>query len=163
MSREEDTYRHFRVHFPRSNDPTLLILRGHLLLEQQMTLLIEEFVADKAALEEARLSFAQKHALARALVGGSIQHSPWRVVRELNRVRNLFAHELSLADAERRIDEWLRICFGEDFVRPPSKTKRAGLVRRAFAFTCGELVGFRRGFAVARKAKENSFRFEVRQ
>ena len=37
--RSEDTYGHFHAHFPKSNDPILLILRGHLLVEQQLTLL----------------------------------------------------------------------------------------------------------------------------
>jgi hypothetical protein len=144
--RAEDTYGHFHAHFPRSNDPILLILRGHLLVEQQLTLLLETFLKKKEALDRARLSFAQKHAIVCALIGAEEKYTPWSAISELNQVRNQLAHRLTIPDAEQKIDKWLQAFFDEAVEGPKTRVERAALVRRAFSFMCGELVGYRRAF-----------------
>jgi len=162
--RAEDTYGHFHAHFPKSNDPILLILRGHLLVEQQLTLLIEAFVKKREPLDRARLSFAQKYAIVCALVGGDEKHSPWSAISELNQVRNHMAHRLTISDAEQKIDKWLRVYFDEEIEASMTRVQRASLVRRAFAFMCGELVGYRRAFrAVADEEKAQPVRMRRRR
>ena len=58
---------HLRRCLPGSNDLGLIILTGHLLLEEEIDGLIFENLANPAALQQAGLSFPQRLCLARAL------------------------------------------------------------------------------------------------
>ena len=54
---------------PRSHDPTVVLLKGHLLVEEQLFACIASHCRDATKLEDARLTFAQKLRLAQALCG----------------------------------------------------------------------------------------------
>jgi hypothetical protein len=58
----------FRRHFPRrSNDFTLVVLKGHLLLEESVNRLLAALLSEPEAIEGANLRFYQKLCLIQAL------------------------------------------------------------------------------------------------
>ena len=71
----------------------LVTLKGHLILEEQLSFMIERVVLNPEQIAEARLSFAQKRALVRAMFPGS-DNQVWAVIGSLNKLRNALAHSL---------------------------------------------------------------------
>jgi hypothetical protein len=77
-----------------SDDEALIILKGHLVVEERITAVIEKFVFHPEHLEKARLSFAQKVALARCLSRDESGNSVWELIEKLNSLRNKLSHSL---------------------------------------------------------------------
>jgi len=87
----------FRKHFWNlPDDLSVIVLKGHLLVEQSLTAIISHYVGASGELAEARLQFSQKVALVKAFVGWAfpVEVEPWDFLKLLNRLRNDFAHEL---------------------------------------------------------------------
>lgn len=76
-------------------EPLEVIIRGHLWIEAILAELIDFTLPHPDRLNDARMSFSQKAALASAL--GLIDQDEREYVRRLNRIRNRLAHQL---DAE---------------------------------------------------------------
>jgi len=74
-----------------TDDPTLLILRAHLLIEERLRDIVAGVCRSADELEPARLSFYQIFCLVRAIVGRSDEPG-WVFVARLNAVRNRMAH-----------------------------------------------------------------------
>ena len=51
---------HFFMYLPQTDDMTLLILKGHLLIEEQLISILKDSVCYFDALDEARLTFYQR-------------------------------------------------------------------------------------------------------
>lgn len=109
------TFERFRVHLPSDDDPTMIILKGHLLIEEQVWLLICNRVASVSALEKADLTTHQKLCLAEALVDDfsrSVQETDWLwpALKKLNKLRNDIAHNLTLSGIADRIRDFIDRC-----------------------------------------------------
>ena len=77
----------------RTDDPTLLILKAHLLVEERLRGILARICRLPEEVPAARLSFHQVLCLCRAVVGR--QEDPaWGFVARLNEVRNRMAHRL---------------------------------------------------------------------
>jgi hypothetical protein len=73
------------------DDEALIVLKGHLVIEERITAAIfwhGEFI------ERARLTFAHKMQLARAISMDHHQNTMWDLIDKLNAVRNKLAHSL---------------------------------------------------------------------
>ena len=79
---------------PRGSDISLLILKLHLLVEEQIRTFLEERVASTKALAAAKLDCHQAICLAEALCTDNIQSQVWEAARKLNSLRNHIAHNL---------------------------------------------------------------------
>jgi hypothetical protein len=93
----DDSRRHHFVNLMahlESDDPALIILKGHLVIEERITAVIEKFVFHPEHLEKARLSFAQKVAVARCLSLDQSGNSVWELIEKLNSLRNKLSHSL---------------------------------------------------------------------
>jgi hypothetical protein len=105
----EERTKHWRdlsdKHFKGIPDLSLIVLKGHLLLEQFLTALILHYARPSADLGQARLSFGQKVALAKAFVIFPIPSEFWGLLTVLNQLRNDFAHELE----PQRLEEHLKV------------------------------------------------------
>ena len=86
-------------HLDRTDDPTLLILRAHLLLEERLRDVVARICRSPDELPAARLSFYQVLCLCRALVGRHDEPA-WGFVGRLNEVRNRMAHNLEPGDLD---------------------------------------------------------------
>jgi hypothetical protein len=83
-----------------SDNAALIILKGHLVIEERLTSVIEKFVFHPEHLEQARLTFAHKLAIARSLSLDEDKNSMWSLIKKLNALRNTLSHSL---DGESRI------------------------------------------------------------
>jgi hypothetical protein len=80
----------------RTVDPTAQIaLTGHLLIEEQINSILEQYAFHPRYLEGARLQFYQKVELCRGFALGKSELSIWRLILAINRVRNSYAHSLN--------------------------------------------------------------------
>jgi len=64
-------YERMRRLLPRSTDLVVIVLKGHLLIEERLEAIMQEQVQHPASLKKAELSFYQKLCMCRALLGGT--------------------------------------------------------------------------------------------
>lgn len=106
-----DTFEKFQKHLPIGGDMTLMILKGHLLIEEQIDFLVKNRIPKPSALIGARLTSHQQICLAEALVeeislDGSDQWL-WAAIKKLNKIRNEIAHHLEKSGIDDRIADFV--------------------------------------------------------
>ncbi len=131
-----------------ANDLTLIILKGHLLVEEQMDKFIGASLGGDVgrAFSTLKLPFRRKLEFAREL------HRPkkpfaslWNEVNELNELRNKIAHNPEISDLDQRC---------ADFVKkrnPEPPTDVAPDPASRLSFTIGNIVAIVAGFRFARE------------
>ncbi|WP_250493774.1 hypothetical protein [Caballeronia sp. GAWG1-1] len=77
------------------DDTVHVLLKGHLLIEEALSKTIDQFVFHREHLEEARLSFADKMNVSRALCLRKNQFGEWELIAAINALRNVVGHTLS--------------------------------------------------------------------
>ena len=117
---------------PDSPDQILTILKGHLLVEQEVNSLLEVTVPYPKALkirDKNGPKFAHKLLLLKALIPKP-EPVPdlWNVVKKLNDLRNDLAHKLSPENVEGNIDKFTTYVF-KVFRLPKSFLKKNRLER----------------------------------
>jgi hypothetical protein len=88
------SFRKFYKLLPQSDDATLVILKLHLLVEEQIRAFVDERLNHADALESAELKCHQVICLAEALSTEDIHSNVWEAARKLNKLRNDIAHKL---------------------------------------------------------------------
>ena len=88
------SFEKFKKLMPRSEDASLVILKLHLLVEEQVRAFVDERIAHPQALEAAKLECHQAICLAEALSTEDIDSKVWEAARKLNSLRNQIAHNL---------------------------------------------------------------------
>ena len=101
--RELKAFARFLKLLPHGRDRELVILKAHLLVEEQLRQLIAERVRNREALLKARLTFSQCVAVARAFFPAGHDPGLWKGLQQINEIRNAFSHQLSPARIEERI------------------------------------------------------------
>lgn len=95
--RKRNPLEEIRRHLDKTDDPILVILRAHLLIEERLRDILARICRSPDELQMARLSFHQALCLCRAVIGR--QDDPaWDFVARLNEVRNRIAHHLDPGD-----------------------------------------------------------------
>jgi hypothetical protein len=110
----EATYDRFQRLMP-ANDLTLIILKGHLLVEEQMNKFIEASLGEAGdAFSKLNLPFSRKLRFAREL------HRPkeafastWSLVKELNDLRNDIAHNPETPNLDQQCTDFVEKCSPE--------------------------------------------------
>jgi hypothetical protein len=104
----------FRRHFPqRSNDVALVVLKGHLLLEESVNRLLAGLLRKPQAIEDANLRFYQKLRLIQALLParpGDIIFRMMNAAEKLNIIRNKLAHHLDHPQIEALVTDFVSLC-----------------------------------------------------
>lgn len=132
MPREEkESMDYFLHHMPDGeSDLTLIVLKGHLLIEQRIREFIRERLLNPAALDQIRLTSHQAICLAEALtLPNSDPAVLWSVIRKVNALRNELAHKLTPERVEERVQE-----IESDY-------SRFGTAQSGFAGILGHLYG----------------------
>jgi len=111
-SRHLEAFQRFLSLLPHGKDPELVLLKGHLLIEEQIRALIDRRLQNPQALKEAnaKLEAHQAIQLAQAFFPPGHMVDTWRAISKLNTLRNAIAHNLvenkeGLAD---RIEAWVQ-------------------------------------------------------
>lgn len=130
-------------HLKHQSEPELLLLKGHLILEQCLNQLLRAYIADSTSLEKLNLSFSRKLDLLLAL--GHRTYAPGpdgaKHIREVNRIRNKLAHSLDFGPHEEDLKRWACSVLG---YTPKSIDRRAtylNTLRRAFVVLPAFLTG----------------------
>jgi hypothetical protein len=146
----EDAIARFNRLLPRSSDCRLVILIGHLLIEEALVRILQVCSENPQYLDDARLTFHQRLSIARAISPTGTLEDPWSFVSRLNKIRNSLAHNADVADLAARVDDLLRLSFEEDFTQPASERERARFLRTALASCGGHLAGYADAFTAIR-------------
>ena|SRR5215510_9125451 len=138
----------FKRLMPRSQDLTLLVLKGHLLIEEELNHFLEKASRKPALVVNDRLTYAQKLQLLKAFSGCDGEEVGFAT--ELNALRNTLAHRADVPNLPQRIDALLHR-FNKEVPKKLTPRQRASWFSAQLAMICGMLRGFADGFhAVAR-------------
>ena len=138
----EEIFENLEKHVRATDDAELILLKGHLILEQSMNQLLLCSVQTNEALASLRLSFSRKLALLRALSpSGHPIHKQAPHLQAINRLRNKLAHQLEPPGLRADLGQWA--CDVVGYV--PSTLARRGTykntVLKAFYLLVGYLCG----------------------
>jgi hypothetical protein len=141
----KDTQKYFeelKAHLPMVKDPTVIILRGHLLIEDLLDRLISANLRNTHAIQNARLTFFQKLCLAQGIIGSSNEDGKWKAIKELNKLRNMISHNLPDETMAKSLDPVLDAFFpGKVSDIPNDIHSKSKALRRGIIFECAMLVG----------------------
>ncbi len=143
----------FKRLIPKSQDCTVILLKGHLLIEEQLRALVEALVEDPRALADARLTFQQWLCLGKAHIPGGAGDNLWKFVARLNQVRNKLAHSVEFADFDRNVDALIKFYAEDGFTHANTARDRASRLRTTLALVCGILNGTGQAFTELTKNK----------
>jgi hypothetical protein len=99
---------------PPTSDTLVIVLKGHLLIEEQLQSLIEAAVRNPEVTREARLSFYQRLKFAQSIAGHFSKSLVWEATEALNSVRNRLVHLAEPAPTEELLSSFLQVCEKEE-------------------------------------------------
>ena len=105
--RQIKAFRRFANLLPRGQDLTLVILKGHLLIEEQVRQIINERVKTPESLRDANLDSHQAICLAEAFYSEEHKYI-WDAVKKLNKLRNKIAHKTEPTGLDDRLDDFVK-------------------------------------------------------
>lgn len=144
-------------HLFQLKDIELIVLKGHLILEEGLNELLACFVNDIEAFLKIGLMFEKKVALLGCLVPTQTAKSKiWDELREINRLRNKLAHNLKFSEYELQLKQWATTVLGYNPKTMKRKTTYRNSVVKAFALLSGRLAGMSEAHAAVRKMNSNS-------
>jgi hypothetical protein len=142
--RQYEGMERFLKHLPNSEDLALIVLKGHLLLEAEINDNLALALEDPDALKGARLSFAQRVAVLKAVEGKrSTLNLRDGLVQKLNKIRNLLAHHLEHAAIDSEIALFLEEVDKLDIRKDLRDLPVAERLKLGLARLCGEMAGGR--------------------
>lgn len=92
--RQAEAFRRFLTLLPHGKDTELVLLKGHLLIEEQIHQIIKERLKNPDALKDARIECHQAICLAQSLFPLDYQPWLWDALKKLNTLRNKVAHNI---------------------------------------------------------------------
>ncbi|MFL1465088.1 hypothetical protein [Marinobacter sp. HN1S83] len=129
-------------HLNKDDEIELLLLKGHLILEQALNAQLSLHIPDRKRLDGLNLMFSKKLDLLVALEGGdplelvdSVKH-----LKEINRIRNKLAHQLEFKGHYKELKDWA--CAVLNYTPKTINRKRTfrNMLRKAFYFLTAALV-----------------------
>ena len=137
---------HFREEMAKVDEVAHVLLKGHLLLEEALSQILDQYVFHRVHLTEARLSFHQKTFLARSLCLRKDQLGEWELLGAINALRNDLAHRLNSPDRDKKLgkvkDIYFREASGHKGIEEVKKETDAVVLFNACAHCAGFLASF---------------------
>lgn len=93
---------------PHGQGLTLVTLKGHILIEEQVRAIIDAHVRIPEAVTKAELTCHQAICIAEAFCPKEQEPWFWSAVRKLNKIRNEIAHNSEPSGLEDRVDDFVR-------------------------------------------------------
>lgn len=123
-----------------------VLLKGHLLLEESLSRIIEQYVFHREHISEARLTFSQKVSLARALCLRKNNIGEWDLISSINSLRNELAHRLNSPERDKKLsrvrDIYFREAAGFKHIEEIKKESDQVILLNACAHCAGFLASF---------------------
>jgi len=133
-----------------SPDPLVLILKGHLLIEEQLNKFLVTGTSKPETLIDARLSFHQTLRIAQAIGGALFSDELVLLIEKLNALRNRLAHMAEPQGIDDKLHEFelsgLTLFPGLAKI-PEGPVRLYGVLQDIFAF----LAGLHQGFQIMRQ------------
>ncbi|MGX9934810.1 hypothetical protein ACVFVO_05455 [Advenella kashmirensis] len=98
---------------PRTADELTVILKGHLLIEEQLRAITRSSVSNPEYFDDAKLTFYSALRLARAVAGHFNDGACWVAAERLNSVRNRIAHNAEPNINQAPLDRFFSVCEEE--------------------------------------------------
>src|SRR5450759_268308 len=93
-SRQIEDFGRFLKILPHGKDQGLVLLKAHLLIEEQIRKIVDERLKNPDALIDTRIDCHQAICLAQAFFPVDFQPWLWAALKKLNTIRNDIAHKL---------------------------------------------------------------------
>ena len=109
-----ESFQRFTEFMPYEAENDLLILKGHLLVEELLSELIQHFLSKGNPLNiklEKNIMFSQKLNLCWALMRNNIDDQLWDNLKKLNLLRNSMSHSLEPKDFNEKIEKFITAVF----------------------------------------------------
>lgn len=129
-------------HLSQQSDLTVVVLKGHLLIEELLLSAVLSGVRYPAAFRSATVGYYKLALFAKALFYEESLSFLWDAIFELNSLRNAFAHNLELPDMEARLRRFATVASrghtaaGDLLVAQPE-----AVMASSIETMCGMLVG----------------------
>jgi len=94
---------------PTQDDVSLIVLKGHLLVEERLERVLRTGTPNPEYLKEAKLTFYQKVWLCRSFSRQVSDSKAWPVILKVNSLRNSFAHSLEPPNVESKINDLVSV------------------------------------------------------
>jgi len=136
----------FQQEMEQVDDVAHVLLKGHLLIEEGVNRVLEQYVFHREHLREARLSFHHKVLLARALCLRKNTFGVWELIGAINSLRNVLAHSLQSPERQKKLATLKAIYFREaaefESIEEVKKQSDAAILTRACSHCGGFLATF---------------------
>jgi hypothetical protein len=137
------SYEAFKNHLTDIDEVANVILKGHLLVENDLDDVIRAFFFHPEYILNDRFRFERKVLIARTMSLNAHKHHHWDLLLALNSLRNEIAHKHAGEERQRRIDGIRRMCLSritqEELKRHEHDSDR-DIVVLACAFCAGFLA-----------------------
>jgi hypothetical protein len=117
-------------HLPHYQEPaTLILLKGHLLVEELLRGYIDRKLSNPSAFKHDQFRFAKVLMLCRALSPQKMKSWPFDAAKMLNDIRNEIAHELESEDLQGKLGKFVNLVEqnSKGSVFPPEERREARL------------------------------------
>ncbi|MDA3788301.1 MAG: hypothetical protein PF503_07375 [Desulfobacula sp.] len=136
----------FIQYMPKGDDLTL-VLKGHLLLEEKLELIISSFFPNAKVIHRARFSFHNKTVLSQAICWRQPDDEMWSLITLINSLCNDLAHNLESNKRESRCDaviqKHLEISANDSDYNDLKQCPKSDQLKLAFIHALGFLENFR--------------------
>src|SRR5690606_7846444 len=117
---------------PSDADELTIVLKGHLLIEEQLRAITRALVANPEYFDNARLTFSNALHLARAVAGHFNQSACWAAAQQLNSIRNQMAHQAEPLSTPVLFEKFFAVCEAESRWSTAHNMPRGRLKLRAY-------------------------------
>ena len=97
------------THIPDDADVSIVILKGHLIIEEELNKAVISKVISATDIEKARLSFKQLMLITKAHYVNEENSWCWSALEKLNKIRNSFSHNLEPKDLDEKLAELIEL------------------------------------------------------
>lgn len=138
----DERWKRYKKLLPETKDVEVVVLKGHLIVEEMLYAIAEEHCSDVKAFREARLTFAQLLNVTRAMVRLPVLETCAPIIRKLNSLRNQLMHNLEPGGLDERVYELQELCRVEPDLYPEGyeePTQPAEVVKGCICYIVGAL------------------------
>jgi hypothetical protein len=143
--RQLHAFRRFLERLPHGKEIDLVILKAHLLVEEQVNALLQERLKDPSILlDEERFESFYRIRLAQAFFPADFQPWLWHALKQLNKLRNRIAHHFEPKGIDNLVDDLIRSIPGDIGKDAPTRQERFEFALWSLFDAVSELVEARK-------------------